>query len=148
MANLAVICGKAAARLPGPGLMNIGGLQYLTFGAGKDSVVGNPTAPSLALKYASTYRFRWVLHTGVNILYVNCLQAINLMPRPTVTAKANPDIGINADVSATAPSGTGWVTIGPVSVTASAAGAVYVWLTSNTTSENAAPCYFDHLVAT
>ena len=51
-----------------------------------------------------------------------------LIARPTLTVRANPAIGVNADVTATAPAGTGWVTIGPLTFTASASGGIVIEL--------------------
>jgi hypothetical protein len=92
----------------------------------RENVEGTPGPPCLALIGPTMTHFRWSLHTGQNVLTIQCKQAINGSPRPSVVVKANPSCGVNADVTSSAASGTGWVTI-TVTVTA----------TCTTTTDNA-----------
>lgn len=116
------------------------------FGA-RDDVEGNPATPCLRLDARGVWRFRWRVRAGSRSIQVNVKQAINLSPRPTLTVKANPAIGIAADVSATAGSSAGWIVLGPVAVTPTIDGATWVELRSNYDAQYlAAPCYFDHIV--
>jgi len=95
------------------------------------------------------WRFRWRVRTGARSIQVNVKQAVNISPRPSLIVKANPGIGINADVTGTAASNTGWVVIGPVNITPSSDGAVWVELWNNYDAQvYQAPCYFDHIFAT
>lgn len=98
---------------------------------GKNTSEGDPSQPSLELIANGVWRFRWVVQSGTRGVSVNVKQSVNYSPRPSIIVKANPDIGVNADVTATAGSGTGWVTIGPANITPSSAGAVWVELHAN-----------------
>ena len=68
--------------------------------------------------------------------------------RPSFIVKANPSIGVNADVTGTAGSGTGWVTVGPVTVTPSSDGVLTVELWNNDIGTFNSPAYFDQMVKT
>jgi hypothetical protein len=122
--------------------------QRYTFGGGESLTQGNPAAPSLSLPFPGSFRFRFVARPGTHTIQINCMQAANVSPRPSMIVRANTVVGLSSDQTAVAPSGTGWVVIGPIVMTFSALGAVYVDLCSNSTAELAAPCYFDHIVAT
>lgn len=111
---------------------------------GQDAVEGTPTAPSLRLDALGVWKFRWTVPIGTRTISISVKQAVNASPRPTLIVKANASIGVNADVTGTAPSGTSWVTIGPVTITPSSAGAVWVELWNNLDRQiGTAPCYFD-----
>jgi len=122
----------------------------LTFAATQSMVEGNPSTPSIALNYAGFWRFRWSLASGTRNITVRCKQVVNENPRPTITVEANPDIGLLTDVVGVASSSTGWVDIGPVTVTPTSAGAVWVKLRNNLdlNSLTSTPAYFDHIVVT
>ena len=64
--------------------------------------------------------------------------------RPVLRVKANPDIGLAADVSATAGAATDWQTV-TLNFTATADGGVRVELE---TPDPVKPCWFDNLVMT
>jgi hypothetical protein len=117
----------------------------LQFGMLESLTFGNP-APSLNLSFPGFWRFRWTLQPGVRTVQVQCLQN-NFAPYPSMILKANSAIGIPSDVTATAVSGGTWVTIGPISVTASAEGVVWVQLWNNLQLSNT-PCYFDNIITT
>lgn len=81
-------------------------------------------------------------------------QVENLTPYPTLTAKANPSIGVASDVVGTAPAGAGWKKIGPITVVATGPGVVWVELRNNLRAAYNpangnvlpwAPCFFDLL---
>jgi hypothetical protein len=93
------------------------------------------------------WRFRWAVRVGVNNIQVNCKQEVNGSPRPSMIVKANPDVGLNSDTTASAGSSTGWVVIGPITVTATAVGPVWVELHNNYQGAWATPAFFDHIVA-
>jgi len=93
------------------------------------------------------FRFRWTVKAGARTISVDVKQPLNQSPRPKLTIAANPALGINADVSASAPDGTDWVTIGPVSISPTADGAVWVYL-SNELVGVCSPCWFDKIAVT
>ena len=151
MAIFAVIGCKGKASISGVQSINIGGSlpqNTLTFGAGEYFADGTPSPPSLFMQYPSYFRFKWIVQTGTRTIQVSCKQDINLTPRPSMIVRANVSLGVPADVSATAPSGTGWVIVGPVTITATTMGLLYVDLLSNGSAENANPCLWDNIVST
>jgi hypothetical protein len=111
---------------------------------------GNPSTPCLEIFQPTFWRFKWSVGGGNRTISVKCKQASNSVSasRPSLIVKANPSIGLTNDVSGSAPSGTGWVTIGPVSFTPTASGSVNVelWNNSNTVTQDSA--FFDHIVVT
>ena len=114
---------------------------------GKDTAEGNPSQPSLRLDTFGRYRLRWTVASGTRTFSIGCKQAVNASPRPRVTVLANAGIGVAADVSGSAGSGTGWVTIGPITITPSSGGAVWVVLEALYLGQYA-PTYWDHIVTT
>jgi hypothetical protein len=119
--------------------------RHLQIGSLRNNTEGSPAPPALQLDIPGFWRFRWAVGVGSHSIQCLVKQAINLSPRPTLVIIANPDIGLNANVTVTAPSGTGWVTLGPASLNASAVGAVWVELHNNYTSLYNSPAYFDHI---
>jgi hypothetical protein len=118
---------------------------YLT----KSVVEGSPTIPSLELK-SGYYRFRWVVQTGSRTIAVNAKQSGSVTGdlRPSLVVKANPNIGINQDLSSSAAAGAGWTTIGPISISATGTDATWVELHNMNTASFLIPAYFDHIVVT
>lgn len=98
---------------------------------GKTILQGNPTQPALELTTQGYWRFRWSVLSGYRYITIDVKQEENQAPRPTLVVKANPSIGVLDDVVEEAPSGTGWVTIGPAVITPSDSGAVWVELYAN-----------------
>lgn len=125
--------------------MNLGGTLMYGLGISKELVEGDP-APSLLMQYPATMRFRWAVLDILNSVQVDVKQASNVSPRPTLTIKANPEIGVNADVVGTAASGTGWVTIGPISATPTSRGVLIIELECPTREEGDDGCFWDNLV--
>lgn len=112
---------------------------------GEEFTQGIPTSPSLRFDAAGAWKFRWVVSAGTQTLTISCMQAANQAPRPSVVVKAHPAIGVNSDITVSAPSGGGWVAIS-VPVTAAATGAVWVELHSDLdASPGVYPTFFDHL---
>jgi len=138
-------------RIPGLRAINIGGglpQSVLSFGAGRSDTEGNPAIPSLLLRYPSTFKFRWAVRAGTHAIRVNVKQAVNVSPRPQLIVRANATIGVASDQSASAASSTGWVVVGPITVSPTSDGVLHVELVSNSTSESEAGCFFDHVVVT
>lgn len=119
--------------------------RSLQVGMSESFTEGNPTPPSLKLRYPGFHRFRWTIQPGVRQLVVTVKQVANVAPFPSVVIKANPSVGVGADIVSTSAGGISWVTIGPVSFTATALGYVWVELHNNCRAAESA-CYFDHLV--
>lgn len=124
------------------------GDEYQALGA-RDNAQGSPDPPSLRMDRKGRFRFRWtVIGGGARTVSINVKQPINLSPRPTLTVKANPDIGVNADVAATAASSTTWVTIGPVVINPTIDGVVFVEIAANYDGQTGIPCNWDQIVTT
>jgi len=115
---------------------------------GKDTGTGSPT-PSMRLDACSRFRFRWRVATGTRTVQCQVMQVVNATPRPTIIVKANPSLGINADVVATAGAGTGWITAGPVTIAPSSNGAVWVEVWNNLRWQiGSAPLFIDNITVT
>jgi len=122
---------------------------YLMSFGGRDNAQGDPAQPSLRMDARGVYRFRWAFESGARTVAVNVKQEVNASPRPTLVVKANPAIGIAADVIETAGSSTNWITIGPANISPSADGATWVELHANYDGQYmSAPCYWDHIETT
>jgi len=132
--------------------------RHMQIGVSKEITDGTPTAPSLKLDLpGSFWRFRWVVKTGNRSLTIAAKQnSTGSLYRPSVIIKKNTTIGLNTDISAVAPDGAGWVTIGPLSFTAIAQDVVWVEMHNNNqawqmrTNDgylNPAPAFFDHIIA-
>lgn len=127
---------------------------HMQFGVQKSIAEGTPSQPSLWLPQPGAWRFRWQITSGNQTISVYCKQIENVAPYPSMVVKANPSIGVNSDVTGTSTGSTGWIKIGPITVTATNSGIVWVELRNNLRSnydpENGnilpwAPCYFDNL---
>lgn len=113
---------------------------------------GFPSAPCISLERAGFWRFRWVVKPGPRAIYVWAQQNSTASAvRPSVVVKNNTTVGLNADLSASAPYGAGWQQVGPITFTATGNGVVWVELHNNYTG--AVPpvisaSYFDHIITT
>ena len=136
----------AVAEAPGASGINVEREVY-TFGAVRDDVEGDEAPPSLRLDYNAAYRFRWGVKAGARTIKCKTKFAKNEAPRPSIVIKANPAVGLLADVEGFAPSGTGWQQISPIGFTATADGGVEVELRNNTLTSNN-PCWFDTIETT
>jgi hypothetical protein len=120
------------------------GDDYLVLG-GRENSEGN-AAPCLRMDAPGSWSFWWPVDAGTIELTCDVRQAVNLSPRPRITIKANPDIGVNSDVTGEAPSGTGWVTIGPLEVSPTGTGALRVILEARHEGQDGVvPCYWDNI---
>lgn len=122
--------------------------EHMHYGVIKSTTEGSPATPSLALTQAGNWRFRWVVRTGTRTISINVKQASNQTSRPSMVIKSNTSIGIDNDVSGSAPAGTDWVTIGPLTVIPTGTDVVWVELYNNSTLIANDPAYFDHIVVT
>lgn len=113
----------------------------------KDTTEGNPGQPSLKIDRAQIWEFFWPVASGARGFSVSVKQAANLSPRPRVTVKANADCGVAADATASAASGAGWVTIGPIAVNPTSDGVLIVQL-ENRVEGIYTPCFWDNISVT
>jgi hypothetical protein len=122
--------------------------RNLQVGATQSLDEGSPSSqtPSLKLDNLGFWRFRWSVAAGSRSVSVNAKQT-NSSQRPSVVVKSNTAVGLNSDISGAAAAGNDWVTIGPVSFTATDVGMVWVELHNNCQTSNC-PAYFDHIVTT
>lgn len=124
--------------------MNLGGSIMYSLGVSKSDTVGNPV-PSMLMQYPATFKFRWAAESGARTVQVDVKQSCNVSPRPTLTVKANPDAGISFDVVGSAPSSTGWVTIGPLNLTPTSNSVLIIELSCNQRQEGDDGCFWDNL---
>ena len=117
----------------------------LAVGVVRSDSEGNPSTPSLAVPPGGFWRFKWGVLAGSQTISVDVKQASNTSPYPTVVVKANPAIGVSIDHTGTSTGGTGWVTIGPVTVSATSPGVLWVELHNNSTAYPAELAYFDNI---
>jgi hypothetical protein len=132
--------------------------RHMQTGVVENFVDGNPSAPCLQLTYPGFWRFRWGISPGYRSIYISVKQPhffpvsygspVSIFYPPSLIVKANPAIGLNADLVGTAPVNQGWVQIGPVSFTATDYGPVFVELHNNNTAEYSTPVYWDHIITT
>lgn len=137
-----------------------GWTREMQTGIAKSDSSGSLGDACLVLNYTGFWRFRWAVKSGTRILTVQASQNSTGSFRPSVIIKKNPSIGINNDVSASAPDGAGYVTVGPMTITPTALGYVWVELHNNAgqypmigylsngsgSGETSWPCLFDHIV--
>jgi hypothetical protein len=113
----------------------------------RNDTEGFPIGPSLDISSHTCYRFRWAMDSGARTISCYVKHPSDGTPRPTLVVKANPAIGINADVTGTASSSTGWVQIGPITVNPTSDGATWVELWNNRDAQ-VDHCYFDTIQTT
>lgn len=123
-----------------------GFMRHMQTGVREELVDGYPSPPCLALDYPGFWRFRWQVVVGTQTISVYAKQVSNVAgKRPSMVVKANAALGVVADVSGSAGSSAGWVKIGPLSVTATTAGVLWVELHNNDTDTFYSPAFFDNL---
>lgn len=126
-------------------LWNLGGgllfgcAELYRYGVMTDPDTGN-AAPSLKVR-GHEYPFRLAVKAGARTVSVDVLQPVATAQRPRLMVKANPDIGLTSDQTATAGAGTGWQTLS-VAFTATANGGVRVLLVNE---DAANPAWFDNV---
>jgi hypothetical protein len=119
------------------------------YGTQRSDTEGSPETPSLEITEPNFFRFRWGVRAGLQTISVRAKQVSNVTgKRPQLRIKADPRIGVNADITGDAGAGAGWVTIGPVNVTPSAEGVLWVELWNMDTDTFNSSTFFDHVVTT
>jgi len=116
---------------------------YNTY-SGRDDTEGNPTS-SLRVGGSFSYKFRVAVPAGDRTFAVSAKQPLSGEARPMLIVHANPDVGLNSSLVASAPAGSGWVTTDTLSFTATANGGVVVELRNPAGSR---VCWFDNLSLT
>jgi len=106
------------------------GLQDRQWPGGRDNAEGSPTTPCLRITGGGVIRIRIPVDAGSRSISVKAREISNVVPRPLLRVCENGEIGLLAALEATAPAGTGWVTVGPLTFTASAKGGVAIDLVS------------------
>jgi hypothetical protein len=125
-----------------------GGIKDFQVGMKKNTTEGSPATPSLELSIPGMFRFRWSLTVGSRSVSIRVKQAdLVATQRPTLVIRANSDVGVNSDLTATAAAGSDWTTIGPITFSATAVGMVWVEVYNNLQVLNTS-AYFDHIVVT
>lgn len=94
---------------------------------GRDNAIGN-TAPGLKVGCGVVLRFALPVSAGTRTLTVDAYQNTPSAARPFVRLKANPSIGIPADITSVAGANTGWIAIGAITLAPTFAGGVWVEL--------------------
>lgn len=123
--------------------IRIGDAHKLQQGSGRDDAVGNPLPSYLVPRHGMACHpgFRLTVNEGEREISVDVLQPEASAERPFLRVKANPDIGLTADITTTALAGTGWQTlIAPLTATADGAVRVELW-----NADPGFPCWFDNL---
>ena len=126
--------------------LNTGGSceSNLLVGISRLDTDGNPAAPCLYFDRQQQFPVCWPVVAGVtNSFSVRVKQPIAGTLRPRIFVKANPAIGINSEVEAVAPAGSGWNTV-TLSVIPSSAGVLYLRL-DNRSDALDQRCYWDDL---
>jgi len=115
----------------------------------KNIVDGSPATPCLSVDTPSYWRLRWVVSPGQRTIYILAQQnSTGSVYRPSLVLKSNPTVGLNSDVSGSAPDGTGWKQIGPVTFTSTGTDVVWVELHNNNYVSSSTPALFDHVITT
>ncbi len=104
---------------------------------------GASGAPCLKMTRGSRLRLRVPVAQGARAISVKVKQDTPATPLPKLIVKANPEIGLAADLEATAPAGSGWKTCGPVSFTSIQNGGVWIELAASFIGVGA--CYWDDI---
>lgn len=119
--------------------------RHMQVGVSRNDVQGLGTdLTCIELLYVGFWRFRWAVAAGTRTIRVYAKQVTNQSPRPSLKVKANPDIGVAADVEVTVGAGTGWLQTPVATITPTSNGVVYVELHNNLVS-GIDKCYFDVL---
>ena len=121
--------------------------DFLALDAGRDDTEGSASAPSLYLPRGGVISLRIPIAAGGRTLTIKAKQPSTTLLRPSVRLLRNAAIGLNADVSASAPAGSDWVTIGPLTFTATAKGGVMIELIAPWFGGESG-CWFDSLTVT
>lgn len=130
------------------GNLNVAGIS-MAHGAIEVMTDGSPSPPCLGLYWPkSTYSFQWGVTSGTRTISINAKQASNGSPRPSMTVNVNSAIGVTSAVTGYAAGSTGWVTIGPLTVTPTSNGVLTVTLACNYQDVTQQYALFDNITTT
>lgn len=122
--------------------------RNLQCGVAENLVEGNPGAPCLELKFPGFWRFRWTVKTGTHTIQVLTKQPANVTPFPSMKVKSNTAIGVPSDIEQFGSGGSGWSVIGPITISPTSVGVVWVELWNNCKLVAGSSAFFDHLIFT
>lgn len=122
----------------------VGTQQPLAVGCFRNDSDGTPSPPSLQMDRPGKFEFLWLVAAGARTIAISVKQEANTSPRPKMTVLANPSIGVNSDVSDSAASSTGYVSI-LLNVSPTSGGLLLVRL-ENFHVSTYSPAFFDQLV--
>ncbi len=123
--------------------------ELIQTGVRRDDVEGDAAPPSMALDLPGRFRFRWGVEAGARTVKCRTKQVSNVTgKRPRLIVCANPAIGVNSDVIVDAGSSTGWLDLGPASVTPTSNGVLWVELWNMDTDTFMSPAWFDDITTT
>jgi hypothetical protein len=114
--------------------------QELRLSIGMGAAVGQGSPAPLVIPRAGVFRFRVGLVSNPQTVSIWVKQASNTAPRPKMVVLANPEIGVAADQTVVAGTGSGWVEM-TASITAAVPGGA-VWVELHNRRLNADPAYF------
>jgi hypothetical protein len=119
--------------------------RYLQIGQAKSTTEGSPSAPSLNLQHKGMWRFRWVVTPGVRSVSILCKQQMAVAgTTPSIIIRANPNVGLNADISGSALVTNDWSVVGPVTFTSTGTDVMWVEVWNNSTNDYS-NVFFDHV---
>ncbi len=110
---------------------------------GKLDTDGEPSPPCFNVLMGGIFRFKFPVGPGVRGVSIRARELSTLVPRPKFRVLKNPTMGISSTLEATAPSGSGWFTLGPLTFTAPAAGVITVELVSFNGDNGHGDCRWD-----
>jgi len=108
------------------GMVDTGHPDGFQADATRNDASGNPAAPSQSQPRPGTLKdIIWKVRTGARKLSIDCNYGGG-NPAPRLIIKANPALGVPADVIKAAPALSGWVTVS-IEVAVYATGVLWVW---------------------
>jgi hypothetical protein len=99
----------------------------LFMGNVRDNALGTPTPPSQRQAVVGIIKdIFWPVEAGARSISISCRYTGSGTP-PRLIVKANGPVGLTADLTGSPSSSGSFVTIGPLTFTAIAAGVIHVW---------------------
>lgn len=108
------------------GIVDTGFPDAFLADAVRNDASGNPGAPSQSHPRPGIFKdILWKVRTGKRTFRIDCRHEGD-SPLPRIILKSNPALGIPADIIATVPSGTDWVTV-RIEVAVYGTGLIHIW---------------------
>ncbi len=92
--------------------------------SGRDDVEGDPDSHCLHVLLGGAFRFRIPIDEGTRRVKIRCKDESTKLQRPELIIHENAEIGLLQELRVGAQVGSGWVTIGPITFTATKRGGV------------------------